>query len=91
MDEKIDFTQPGAPLIHPNAADQALRDLMPVVEALTNYGLAKHDGAYEIAARSLEAAVELFNRVPARSPSITAYMNWLVQNTKAEEAARKAQ
>jgi hypothetical protein len=83
---KIAYTQPGAPLIHPSKADEALRDLMPVVECLTNYSAAMADGARAIAIASVVEALKRFEAIPARSPALPAYINWLAQNTNAAEA-----
>lgn len=72
----------GKPLLAPRLADRALRDLMPVVEALARH-VAAHDRiASDDAVGHLVAAINAFRAVPARSPAIRAHANWLAENDR---------
>src|SRR5689334_1369676 len=66
------FAEPGQPLIHPQAADRALRDLMPIVEWLTNADAAWAEGESFAAIRSLLDGFQAFRALPARSPAFAA-------------------
>lgn len=62
------------PLLDPKQADQALRDLMPVVDWLTNFDTAMREGATKTGHWSLAKAFETFLSVPENSPAIDAYI-----------------
>jgi hypothetical protein len=85
MTKVIQLRQP--PLLDKSQTDQALRDLMPLIEHLTNFDTANREGAKETAANSLTAAVLAFRSIPEGSPAVTAYIRWLEQNTEAEISA----
>ena len=71
-------------LLDRSQADRALRDLMPVVEWLTNYDAAHHDGATTLALRHLAEAVKAFRAIRPNSPAIKAYIRWLEEDHSAE-------
>lgn len=73
-------------LIDKSRQDQALRDLMPVVEWLTNADAAFYNGAIQTFSDSLALAVKAFRDIPSDSPAIDAYIRWLVQKTEEDDA-----
>lgn len=76
-------------LLDRSQADQALRDLMPVIEWLTNADAAEQDGAMGLHQRFLGKAYQAFCRISPISPSIKAYMRWLEENTKKQTDQQK--
>lgn len=70
------------PLLDRSQTDQALRDLMPIVEWLTNANIAQDDGMSEKTfVQQLCRAYAAFVAIPDNSPAIKAYIRWLEQNT----------
>jgi hypothetical protein len=69
--------------------DRALRDLMPIIEWLTNADLRRDDGCNDATFHIyLEHVYKEFVLIPDDSPAIKAYMRWLQQNTdEADDAA----
>lgn len=59
-------------------ADRALRDLMPVIECLTNATLSNRDPSKE----EIDLIIKSFKKISPYSPAIKAFMNWLDSNTK---------
>ena len=70
------------PLLDAKQRDQALRDLMPVVEWLTNADTAFNEGASGTGIRSMSEALKAFRAVPRNSPAIKAYLRWLEENSQ---------
>lgn len=68
------------PLIDIRQRDQALRDLMPVVEWLTNADAALADGAQAIGTGHLASALRAFRHIPQNSPAVKAYLRWLEED-----------
>lgn len=78
-------------LLDRKQADTALRDLMPIVDILVSAdALACSGGVFYPHKVSVTAelvrALEWFRRTRSNSPAVKAYMRWLEQNTKEEEA-----
>lgn len=73
-------------LLDDRQTDQALRDLMPVVEWLTNADAARADGPPNVMLASLGKAFTAFRDIHPNSPAIKAYIRWLEQNTADQEA-----
>ena len=70
------------PLLDVKQRDQALRDLMPVVEWLTNADLAFGEGMQATGLKHLAAAMNAFREMPHNSPAVKAYIRWLEENTR---------
>lgn len=68
-------------LLDRSQADQALRDLMPVVEWLTAANQWKVEGSNRLFEKQLHKAYAAFCLIPERSPAIKAYIRWLEYNT----------
>jgi hypothetical protein len=73
---------PLTPLLDHRQTERALRDLMPMVEWITNAQAAIADGAFDTARQSLRKALHALGRVGRRSPAIKAYLRWLEENTR---------
>lgn len=71
----------GKALLDSKQRDQALRDLMPIVEWLTNADLAFNEGLQTTGRSHMDEALKALRNVPPNSPAIKAYMRWLQQNT----------
>lgn len=69
-------------LLDKKQQDRALRNLMPIVEWLTNADSAMANGMLNGAQGHMHAAVTALRRVPPNRPAIKAYMRWLEQNTE---------
>jgi hypothetical protein len=68
------------PLLDDGQCDQALRDLMPIVEWLKKADRAMAEGALKTRQGDLESALAALQAIPAKSPAIKAYARWLEQN-----------
>lgn len=74
------------PLIDASQQDQALRDLMPIMEWVTCADAALFEDAGETALQSLGEAIKALRKMPPNSPAIDAYGRWLEENTRYREA-----
>jgi hypothetical protein len=70
------------PLLAVDDCDEALRDLMPLVEQLTNADLAFGEGLGDLGEKFLHEALKALRRVPPNSSAIKAYLCWLEQNQR---------
>ena len=74
------------PLLDKSQRDQELRDLMPIVEWLTNADIARSEGmGASTIMIQLFRAYDAFRAIPYNSPAVKAYMRWLQQNTDKEQ------
>jgi hypothetical protein len=80
------------PLLDKSQTDQALRDLMPTIEWLTQADLVREDGfSDKTFVKYLKHAYEAFCDIPGTSPAIKAYIRWLEQNTVQQDAEQDAE
>lgn len=57
---------------------QALRDLMPVIEMIENAGMAMHDHDERLFLYSVLEAVSRYQAIRPHSPVLAFYRKWLV-------------
>ena len=90
MTRKNPYTRPDADLVHPSAMNRALIDAMPLVEWLTQADQLFHAGLNNQAANAMAEALQALQRLDRHSPLVSAYINWLEQNTQRAETAEQA-
>jgi hypothetical protein len=76
---------PNPELLDGSEQDKALRDLMPVVDCLTNADIARNERSYLDTIEWTLKALRMFRKIPLKSPTIKAHTRWLAEGHFTED------